>query len=83
MTDLILVTTREANQRLSELLSRVEGRGEGFLVTKRGRPVARILPVEEGSGRLTAEQEAALDRILGTEWDLGGERLDRDALYDR
>jgi prevent-host-death family protein len=50
MGDLKTINAREANQRFSELLSRVEKDGCGFLVTKRGRPVARLLPVGPRTG---------------------------------
>src|SRR5438046_2436603 len=36
----------EAKTRFSELVSRAEN-GETFLVTKNGRPVARIVPVDD------------------------------------
>jgi prevent-host-death family protein len=77
------VSAREANQRFSELLREVEG-GQSFVVTKRGRPVATLRPVEAtGARQLSPEQEAALRRIMATRWHLGGERLDRDALHER
>jgi prevent-host-death family protein len=77
------VTAREANQRFSELLRGVEA-GRSYVVTKHGRPVARLLPAEgAGERRLTPEQEAALERLLATDWDLEGERFDREALHER
>ncbi len=82
MTELKTVTAREANHRFAELLSEVETGGRGFVVTKRGRPVARIVPVEAEPHRLTPEQEAALERLMSTHWNLGG-WPGRDALYDR
>jgi prevent-host-death family protein len=83
MTELTSITAREANQRFSEVLAKVESEGRGFLVTKHGRPVARLLPVEAREGALTSEQEAALETVLATHWRLGGEKLDRDSLYER
>jgi prevent-host-death family protein len=83
MAELKTVTAREANHRFAELLSEVEAGGRGFVVTKRGRPVARIVPVENEPRRLTPEQEAALARILATGWNLGGKWPGRDELYDR
>lgn len=41
-----LISASEANQRFSELLREVAA-GESFTVTSRGRPVARVLPVEQ------------------------------------
>jgi prevent-host-death family protein len=45
-----LISATEANQRFSELLREVAG-GESFTVTSRGRPVARVLPVEQEDHR--------------------------------
>ena len=84
MADLTPVTAREANQNFSGLLRNVESRGEGFLITKRGRPVARLLPVEEHQSALTPEQRVALEELLGKKLHLGGEwKLDRDELHER
>jgi antitoxin (DNA-binding transcriptional repressor) of toxin-antitoxin stability system len=55
-------------------------------VTRRGRPVARIVPAQPpGERQLTPEQEAALERTrqrLEKGWDLGGGKFNRDELYD-
>lgn len=83
MSEPATVTAREANHRFAELLSAVEKEGKAFVVTKRGRPVARLVPIEDQPRRLTPEQEAALARILSTGWDLGGVWNGRDELYDR
>jgi prevent-host-death family protein len=83
MSELKTVTAREANQRFAKLLSEVESGGPGYVVTKRGKPVARIVPVETESRRLTPEQEAALARLMATHWNLGGQWPGRDELYDR
>jgi prevent-host-death family protein len=40
----------EAKTRLSELLEKV-GRGHVYRITKRGKPVAELRPVLDGSGR--------------------------------
>jgi prevent-host-death family protein len=39
------ITATEANQRFSEILREV-AEGNSFTVTSRGRPVARVVPVE-------------------------------------
>lgn len=44
------ITASEANQRFSEMLRDV-AKGESFTVTSRGRPVARVIPVERKGGR--------------------------------
>jgi prevent-host-death family protein len=81
-----LVSAREANQQFSRLLRDVEA-GAEILVTRRGRPVARIVPAQSpGERQLTPEQEAALERTrhrLEKGWDLGGGKFNRDELYDQ
>jgi prevent-host-death family protein len=78
------VSVREANQDLSGLLARVAERGEGYVITKRGRPIARLLPMEEGdAAALTPEQRAALDDLFAEKLHLGGGRLSRDELHER
>ena len=42
----ITVGAYEAKTRFSELIARAE-KGESFIVTKNGRPVARLTPMEE------------------------------------
>ena len=43
----------EAKTHLSELLASVE-RGEEIVITRRGTPVARLLPIAEASQRVDA-----------------------------
>ena len=40
------ISASDANQRFSELLREVQ-EGESFVVTSRGRPVAKVMPVDE------------------------------------
>lgn len=40
----------EAKTHLSELLRRAEN-GETFVIRRRGRPVARLVPYDHGTGR--------------------------------
>lgn len=79
------VSAREANQQFSRILRDVEA-GAEVLVTRRGRPVARIVPVQRSRERRpTPEQEAAHARSmerLRKGWDLGGGKFNRDELYD-
>jgi prevent-host-death family protein len=51
----------EAKTKFSELIARAE-KGETFVVTKNGRPVARISPART---ELQSEARAAGERILG------------------
>lgn len=46
----IHVSVTEAKARFSELLAHVE-RGERIVITRRGRPVAMLIPYESGSER--------------------------------
>jgi len=50
----------EAKTRFSELIARAE-KGESFLVTKNGRPVARIVPTSPADGN---RAKAAGARLL-------------------
>jgi len=42
-----LISVSEARTHFFQILARVE-RGEEFIITKRGKPVARIIPYKEG-----------------------------------
>jgi prevent-host-death family protein len=54
------VTATEANQRFSEMLREV-GQGESFIVTSRGKPLARMSPVGvKAGGNNTSEFHAYL-----------------------
>lgn len=78
-----IISLRDANQRFAEIVREVES-GRTYIVTRRGQPVARIEPVS-ARRKLTPAQEAAwrrLKRMMEKGYDLGGLRLDRDALYD-
>jgi prevent-host-death family protein len=58
-TSAVSVGAYDAKTRLSELLDRVE-KGEQIVITRRGRPVARLVP----EGRIDKiEALAALERI--------------------
>ena len=77
------ITLREANQTFARCIREVEA-GEEITITRRGQPVARLLPVG-GKRVLTPEQAAARARALARMkkgWRLGGERFNRDELYD-
>ncbi len=51
------ITASEANQRFSEMLRDVAN-GESFTVTSRGRPVARVVPIEH------EDQKRKIERLL-------------------
>jgi prevent-host-death family protein len=58
----------DAKTRLSELLDRAE-HGESFVITKHGRPVAKLVP---GSGADTARVAAAAARLRSLRGTLKG-----------
>jgi prevent-host-death family protein len=62
----------DANTRLGDLLDRVE-HGEAITITRRGRPVARIVPVAaegEDAQRAAAElrELRRANRLEGLDW---------------
>jgi prevent-host-death family protein len=54
----------EAKNRFSELLDRVE-RGEEVVITRRGKPVARLVPQTDHAGE-EARRRDALERLRRT-----------------
>lgn len=80
-----MISLREANQAFSRCIREVEA-GEEYVITRKGQPVARLVPVPH-KRVLTPEQEAARARaraIMEEGWDLGLEYpLDRDLLHER
>jgi prevent-host-death family protein len=79
------LTLREANQGFARLVREAEG-GATFTITRRGVPVARLVPIGESPGRLTLAQEAARARTrrrMESGWPLAAGPLDRDALHER
>lgn len=75
---------REANRHLSRYIAAVE-RGEEVIITRRGQPVARLVPVPR-KRQLTPEQKAARARMLARMrkgYSLGIGRIDRDKLHER
>ncbi len=79
-----IVTLRDVNQQFARYLREVEA-GEEFVITRNGKPVARLTPVARRRV-LTPRQRAAWERIearMREGWPLGAGKLDRDALHDR
>jgi prevent-host-death family protein len=78
------VSAREANQSFSKLLQAVV-EGEEVVITRRGKPVARLAPIE--APVVDAERQAEIDRLI-EHWREGvdlGEPVSwtRDELYER
>ncbi|WP_428421039.1 type II toxin-antitoxin system Phd/YefM family antitoxin [Methylibium sp.] len=60
----------EAKTHLSALLERVE-RGEEIVITRHGRPVARLMPVARVSDAQAAVErllQIGRDQVLGLDW---------------
>ena len=77
----VFLTT--ANQGLSKLVREVE-RGEGFLITRRGRPVAKLVP--PSTDKASDPEWAAAHRRMMIPLEGGGARRAQDrtaALHDR
>lgn len=76
-----LITATEANQRFSELLRDVES-GETFVVTSRGRPVARMVPVDdEAKQKRDRKFTALMERLDAIPFRIRGP-WKREDLYD-
>jgi prevent-host-death family protein len=77
------VSAREANQQFSRLLGEV-AKGEEVVITRRGRPVATLIPYR---GRpMTPERKAAIERMMAHVREgvhLGGIRATRDEMHER
>ena len=67
----------DAKTRLSELLHRAE-RGESFVITKHGRPVARLIPGGTQDAARVAAAAARLRSFRGTLSDLTVSQLQAD-----
>ena len=76
-----LITATEANQRFSELLRDVQS-GETFVVTSRGRAVARMIPIDDDAKQERDRKFAALmERLDALPFQVIGPWT-REDLYD-
>lgn len=78
------VTLRDANQQFARCIREVEA-GEEFVITRNGKPVARLTPVAN-CRVLTPQQQAAWERTearMREGWPLDAGPLDRDLLHER
>lgn len=75
------ISLREANQHLSRYIEAVEA-GAEVIITRRGRPVAKLAPIGE-EPRLRPEQRAAWERLKATARRLNIGKFHREACYDR
>jgi prevent-host-death family protein len=78
------ISLREANQAFARCVREVEA-GAEYIITRNGRPVARLMPAG-GRRILSPGQQAARARArarMEKGWPLGAEPLDRDSLHER
>ncbi len=78
------IALREANQQFARCVRAVEA-GEEFVITRNGKPVARLVPVS-GTRVLTSKQQAALARTRARSWTLNAGPLtpeERTKLHER
>jgi prevent-host-death family protein len=79
------VTAREANQHFSKFLD-AASRGEEVTITRRGKPVAKLVPVqsheEEAATLEETERQAALGRLARGYPGKSCDSWTRDELYD-
>lgn len=78
------ISLTTANQEFSRLIKEV-GHGKGFLITRRGQPIAKLVPhtVDKlGDPDWAADYRQMMDR-LEEGASLGGLRIKREELYDR
>ena len=76
-----VIPVSEARRRFRQLLREV-GRGRSYLVTRRGRPIARIVPVQVGSAGRSNARRRLLQR-LRSQRTIIVDRWVRERLYDR
>ena len=78
------VSLMTANQEFSRLIREVE-RGRDIVITRRGRPVAKLVPhrADKTADPEWAAAHGLMMKLLEEGASLGGLRVERDALYDR
>lgn len=78
------VSLKTANQEFSRLVKEVE-RGEDFLITRRGRPVARLVPhtADKAADAVWTSAYRRMMARLDEGASLGGLKVKREDIYDR
>lgn len=74
------ISASEANQRFSELLREVQA-GNSYVVTSRGRPVAKMVPIDDTLGEQRAKTDELLDILRAQPFEAIGP-WKREDLYD-
>lgn len=77
------VSAREANQQFSRLL-RAAAEGEDVVITRRGKPVAKLVALRSTKARTArAKARARMMKLLRKGVDLGGRKFSRDEMHER
>lgn len=77
------VSARDANQNFSRLL-RAVAEGEEVVITRRGKPVAKLVAVQSAqSNEARAKAIKRLMKRLRKGVNLGGRRFTRDEMHER
>ncbi len=79
------VPIRHINQHLSHYINIVES-GSDIIITRRGKPIARLTAITAAPHALTEKQIKAQQRTLERMkrgYKLGGQAFDRDASHER
>ena len=73
-----------ANQEFSKLVKKVES-GESFVITRRGRPIAKLVPhcADKMADPEWASAYRRMIALLDEPVRLGGLRVNREEIYDR
>jgi prevent-host-death family protein len=74
----------EAKTKLSELCDRVDRRGEAVTITRRGRAIARLVPIAPGKGAdsIWDRRRGFIERIGALQDDLPLPRRARQTIRD-
>ncbi len=78
------ISLRDANQGFARCVREVEA-GQEYVITRNGKPVARLVPIA-GHRVLTSQQQAARARALARMrkgWPIGAGKLNRASLHER
>ena len=76
------VAACDAKRPFSALLGAVEQRGETIDITRRGKPVARLIPEPVESSAAAAKTARIRDVLDRFSRPMSGTTLDREALYE-
>lgn len=64
-TDDKVVSIAEAKSHFSEYISKVAYAGEKYLITKRGKPLVALVPIQDFKNIKSGKEEKGLSEIIG------------------